>query len=763
MKLPRRALAGALMTGQAFAVFAQTEPEPVSAGALETIVVSAQKRDQSSQDVPIAISALSGESMQQAGVNNMFDIARQVPSLEVQSNNNPLHTQFRMRGIGNLGNIPNFEPAVAYYLDGAFRSRSGLGLGDLVDVNRVEVLKGPQSTLYGKNSTAGVVAVYTEEPGDKFTINSELTGGNVQGASDALTWQAKAAVSGPVSDTVSLGLSGSYFDQDFLLDNPLTNSGINEMQRYSLRGQAVYQPTDALKLRLIAGHAEIPGSKGGGEPDFFYGTTPRVLNAAFGVACPDTDPTNRIVCRNYAGEVTMESNEATLIATYEFANGFELTSLTSWDEYEMTKVLDADQLNINVLDFNDRQSGESFQQELRIASPTGGKIDWLGGVFYYDNSFERGNWDGHETFVMGAQAPLVPIAPGLAAGQPGNAGDLLSENDTEYFAVFGQATWHVTDAFSINAGARWQDESKDTVVSRSLNHATPSLISIALLPATVGADLSREADAFTWSVTPQMFFTEEVMGYMTLSHGFKSGGFNGDWGRATAAQREFKDEEVDHYEFGVKSRFAKDRVQLNAALFHSDFTNYQEAGFIALQFLVTNAEKVSTEGVEVDLTALITDSLTLELNATVAQTEFDRYTGGSCYPGRTPDNLATGSCNLTGAALSNAPELKTHAALQYELPVSFGSFYARADWSWSDEYFTNSNHDPRQVQDSFSLVDARVGVNVGGMDIALWGQNLADETYTTQTGVSNLFANDPAYQTFLAPGLSYGLTVRYRL
>jgi outer membrane receptor protein involved in Fe transport len=113
--------------------------------------------------------------------------------------------------------------------------------------------------------------------------------------------------------------------------------------------------------------------------------------------------------------------------------------------------------------------------------------------------------------------------------------------------------------------------------------------------------------------------------------------------------------------------------------------------------------------------------------------------------------------------LTNAPELKTHAALQYDAPVSFGGFYARADWSWTDKYFTNSNHDPRQVQSGFGLIDARVGVRVGALDIALWGDNLTDETYVTQSGVSNLFANDPSYQNFLAPGLSYGVTVRYKL
>ena len=199
-----------------------------------------------------------------------------------------------------------------------------------------------------------------------------------------------------------------------------------------MRGQAVFEPNDAFKLRLIAAHSEMPGSKGNNEPDMFYGTAPAAINEAFGDPCPDNDPENRRVCRNYAGEATFEASEATLIATYRFANDHELTSLTSWDEYELTQGVDADQLNISLLDFNDRQAGDAFQQELRIASPATGALQWIAGAFYYDSSFERGGWDGHSSFVLGSEAPLVPLAPGLPLGQPGDSGDLLSRNDTEY-------------------------------------------------------------------------------------------------------------------------------------------------------------------------------------------------------------------------------------------------------------------------------------------------------------------------------------------
>ena len=762
MRINRQVAVGAALTGWAAALASQELPNAPAVGTIERVVVTAQKRAQSQQDVPIAISALTADALTNAGVQDMFDVARLVPSLGVQQNLSPLHTQFRIRGVGNLGNIPYFEPAVAYFVDGAFRARSGLALGDLVDIDRIEVLRGPQSTLYGKNSSAGVVAVYTQEPGDVLSLTGEFKAGNVEGSSDAATWQAKAAISGPVSDSIRLGLSGSYFDQDFLFDNLFTGDGSNETSRHGVRGQMTAQVSDAFKLRLIVGHREIFDSKGAGDGDFFFGAVPAAINAAFGVTCPDNDPENRRVCRNFAGDATLDATEATLIGTFEFAGGYELTSLTSWDEYEMKKELDADQLNVYLFDLNDRQAGDAMQQELRIASPTGGAIDWLGGAFYYQSEFERGGRKGRDSSWWARRARFVPLVPGIPFGQPGDAGSLLSATETGYFGVFSQATWHAGDRFSVTAGGRWQTESKDTSVRHTVNHATPSIVTVALLPATVDADLSRDTDAFTWSVTPQYYFTEDVMVFVTASHGFKSGGFDGNWGRTLAAQREFKDEEVDHYEAGLKSMLLDRRLQLNLAAFYSDFTDYQEAGFVSLQFLVTNAPKVSVKGLELDLVAKPGESWTVELGATYAKAEFDDFESGACYPGRAP-NPATGGCDLTGETLANAPELKTHAALQYERSTSFGSLYARTDWTWTDEYFTNSNHDPRQVQPSFSLLDARVGVRFGQWDVSIWGENLFDEAYVMQSLVSNLFAGDPAFQAFLGLGRSYGITARVRL
>ncbi len=207
---------------------------------LDEMIVTAQKREQSLQDVPLAVSALSGAALADAGIQNMNDISRQVPVLEVQSSTSPAATNFRIRRVGNLGNIPTFEPAVGVFIDGAFRSRAVFGASELFDIERIEILRGPQSTLYGKNTTAGVIGIYTRAPTDELTGGGELSVGNVEGgAGDALSTQFKGAVSGPLTDTVRGSLSGSYAKADETMGEAIVNGGEdgNDADRYSVRGQ----------------------------------------------------------------------------------------------------------------------------------------------------------------------------------------------------------------------------------------------------------------------------------------------------------------------------------------------------------------------------------------------------------------------------------------------------------------------------------------------------------------------------------------------
>ena len=222
---------------------------------LEEMVVTAQKREQNLQDVPMAVSAVSGQAMQQAGISDIKDLARQVPSLQVQSNTSPLAMNYRIRRVGSIGNIPTFEPAVGVFQDGAFRNRPVFSAGDMFDVDRIEILRGPQSTLYGKNTTAGVVAVYSRKPSEEFSGNAELTAGNLEGASDAALYRFVGGVSGPLTDTLGGSLGLSYSTNDHVSESALSVSDedANDLERGAVRGQLQWEPTDALSVRLIGG------------------------------------------------------------------------------------------------------------------------------------------------------------------------------------------------------------------------------------------------------------------------------------------------------------------------------------------------------------------------------------------------------------------------------------------------------------------------------------------------------------------------------
>ena len=763
----------ALAVGALIAASAQAQ--------LEEVIVTAQKRVQSLQDVPMAVSALSGSDLNDAGVQTIEDLARLVPSLEVQSTTSAASANFRIRRVGNLGNIPDFEPAVGVFLDGAFRARSNFGMGELIDVDRVEVLRGPQSTLYGKNVTGGVIAIYTAPPAEQFEWRGELSAGNMEGANDAARYNFKGGISGPLTDNVggSLGISYAYHEE--LQDQAVSGADeANDLERYSVRGQLQWDPTDALTLRALLGTVQQDDNSSYSN-DYFYDPEGYVANdvlpafQAFDVSqvCSDNDPSNRTGCNRLPIRSDLDANEATLLVNYSLDNGWILDSISSYDDYKFKGTQDdVAQVMAPVLKYHDTQEGEAWQQELRLSSAGGETIDWMGGLFYYHSDFDRGDGGDraiflHDTLsaepIVGAINQAVLGAPfPVPFATPGQLAYLDAGQETDYYAVYGQLTWNFTEKFNVTAGARWQKEEKDAHILQSVNDPSPSIISLLLSPPEVSADkLDRDTDELTWSVTPQYFLSDDTMLFLTVAHGFKSGGFNTGFGTVAIDNREFDDEDIMHYEAGVKTDLLDGNLRLAASVFYTEYDDYQDAAFVGGQFTVGNAEKVELEGIELEGTALISDRLTADFAVSYANLEYDENTVGQCYPGRAPDSPTDPSaCDLSGEQPINAPEWKSHIGVTYEQPVSWGDAYARVDWSWSDEYNTSFSADPRLVQDSYSWWGARIGTRWNSFEFVLWGDNLSDEDVQTVDAVANIYAGDGSYQSFLMPPRSYGITLR---
>ena len=740
---------------------------------LEEIVVTAQKREQALQDVPMAVTAMTGATMARAGVVDMAGVANLVPSLKTIENTTPVHQSYRIRGIGSDPNTPTFEPEVGLFVDGVYLPRSGLGVNDLVDIERIEVLEGPQSTLYGKNVAAGVINVVTKAPSRTFEASLGAQVSTLEGGHDATATRISGSISGPLGDRVRARLTGVSATQQHLFENLTPNVGdANNLHRYAVRGEVEVDLSDTATLRLAAAHSEVYDTDTTNS-DLAYYPTPTntfrqlqtALGPAFGVSlCPDNDPSNRRICTTDPTHTTSRTDIVS--ATLDMKLGENtLTSITAGSAYKSKfSTNDITQLSLPIVGYHDTQEGQTFSQELRLASPGGGKFEWLIGGYYLQTEFLRGDQGKTPTFILGAAAPFIPLSPTLPAiiriGQPGDQGRLNSKASSDYYAAFGQGTWRFTDQLSVTGGLRWQTETKHGQQANSftispLNPMGVNLISASLTPTSVNASFKDEMSNFVGNLTGQYRPNADTMAYLTYSRGAKSGGFNLGFGNASIASRPFREETVDNYEAGAKLDLFDKRARIGLSAFHTVYDDYQNAGFVGLQFLVNNAEKVIVDGVTANGDFALGAGFTASAAVTYLDARYDKYTGGAChFPTFLP------ACDLSGQTLPYTPDWRTNVGLQYKAPLSWGAVYGRADWAWSSKYMTNTNLDPRNVQKAYSLVNLRLGVEFGdGFDVAIFSNNLFDETVVAQDGVTNLFGTDPAYQRFLAPPREIGVSI----
>jgi iron complex outermembrane recepter protein len=788
-------IAAALLAAPALA-----QDAPVDDGGIEEIVVTAQKREQSLQDVPMSISAVGADTLRDAGATGIAGVAALVPSLSLVANNQPLAQSYRIRGLGTDPNIPTFEPSVALFIDGVYMPRSGIGVDDLVDLQRVEVLKGPQSTLHGKNATAGVISVVSKRPSDSFEGSIEGTLSWIEGGRTPLAYRVAGSLSGPISDRIRARVTGVYYDAGASFRNLTSAEQANEMKRYAVRGQVEFDLSDSITFNVTGARSEVLDSNGT-NPDWTRGVAPEasfvldnnpLLNARFGfTACPDNNPTNRVICTTDPNRSNSSSDmvSGTLTADLGMAT---LTSITAWSQYQSELLAtDIDQVSLPLITFRDTQAGESFSQELRLVSPSGGTVEWLVGGYYLDTKFERGDRGRTAMFEVQPAAALLALSPTLppqvVQGQPGDKGFQDSRASSKYFALFGQATYKLSDLISLTGGLRWQTETKDASINNratftpnpnfpaghplaGVNILTASLVPSATIPAGVpinGPLPTIKDDNITWNVTANVTPNDDTLIYASFARGSKSGGYNIGFGSAVPALRGFGAEQVDHWELGGKFDLADRRARIALSLFRSDYTDYQNAGFVGLQYLVNNADKVRVTGMEAEGTFRLADGLTMNLGAAYIDAEFKSYTGGACWFGRAPNANpnATGaftSCDLSGSQLPLAPKWRTTGALQYEHRVSVGELYARTDLNWQSKANVNSaSLDPRHVQKAYALVNARMGVRFdNGLDLSFWASNLFNKTIVQQSGVLSLFGTTSGFQNYLGAPRQVGVTAR---
>lgn len=772
-----RSCPGATTVACSFAALASAAPTLAQEPAdLDYVTVYAQRRAALAQEVPMSLAVLTGEEMESAGVHDIGALATAIPGLDMQSSAGAVTTTLRIRRVGNLGNIPTFEPAVGLFVDGAFRSRSLLGTGDFLDVDHVEVLSGPQGALYGKNASAGVVAVYTREPGSQFLGEAEISGGAIDAPQTAGLGRVKVSLGGPLSPSLGGSLAAAYSGHEPTLMNALPGAPDgNDQARATLRGQLLWTGAENLKLRLIAGHMQQRDRQGESDVYFAPGAdSTRVATALQqleGVApCPDNVPRNRVSCFDSTNELDLEASDLTLSADYRFDNGWTLSSLSSWDRYESRRTDDdAVQMFAPLAFYRDSEQGESVQQELRLASAEAARVDWLAGIFYYRNDYQRGLGGSRPMFGPDgplAFSPLWQTQLGVPLAIPGQLGLHDSTLDSGYFSVFGQVSWPLGERLDVTGAVRWQSESKRAAINNSVTVPGASVVSVVLAPsaspdgAPVNGSVNRSTDYLTWSLTPRYRFSDELMIYLTAARSGKSGGFNTGFGNAPLSAREFDDEVIDHLEAGLRTNLPDTRIQLSAAAFQTRYHDYQDAAFVSAQFSVGNAGLVDLTGAEFEGTAEFGSGTTVKLAASLADLTYVHNTTGKCYPGRPPDGSLPGSCDLGGEHPVNAPLWVVNGTLQQQWQRDWGTLTARLDASWTDRYNTSFSADPRLVQPAHLDLGLRVGASFADRyEFILWADNLLDEKVSHLDTVLNLF-DDASYQSFMTAPRSWGLTLR---
>ena len=472
MSFRRRLAVGAslsaLMALTPVAAIAQEEPvaaeEEEAQSVLGTVTVTASKRETTLQDLPVSVSVTSAETIERAQIRDLLDLQTVAPSLVVAQTQSSANTTFVIRGFGNGANNIGIEPSVGVFIDGVFRSRSSGQIGDLANVSRVEVLRGPQSTLFGKNASAGVVSIVTKEPGSDFTGSAEVTYGNFN------QFIVKGDVAIPLTEQLSIGLDGGYNRRDGFFDIVNLDDDINDRERWNVRGQAVFRPTDDLKFRLIGDFSSID-EQCCFAGNIVAGPTVPALSAVGGAI----DPENLLSGDTFLNVVPsneIESYGVSLQGDWD-VGPLSFTSITAYRGLTADELNDVDFSSADIVNEIANQDINTFTQEVRVASNFDGPVNFLLGGYYFneDISEESQLITGNDTRLF---FELLAGGPGLFAGveaglgfapnsifSPGLLTDEAFTLDNESYSIFGTVDFEVTDRLTLTAGFNYTDDSKE--------------------------------------------------------------------------------------------------------------------------------------------------------------------------------------------------------------------------------------------------------------------------------------------------------------
>ncbi len=747
LKTPMACAMGLLMSN---GVIAQEEASANNL-SLEEVIVTAQRRSENLQDVPLSVSAITGDKIEKAGINTIADVMAYVPNLTTTETG--ISTQLFIRGVGT-GNNQGFEQSVGMYIDGIYYGRQQLIRAPFLDLESVEVLRGPQSILFGKNSIAGAMNMRTKKP------EGELEG-NVSVMYEPETNQREitAGVSVPITDNFSARIAGRWYQEDGYIENEFIGKQDepNRDER-AVRLTLAYDNTENLSFtfKVEQDTFDVQGRQIEIVADTGYAAA--LFGAAGAVIDTELDYKRQTDAEEYSDNTL---DNVTFNIEYQLGD-ITLSSTTGIVGYDFEEVCDCDYVSADILTIFLDEEYEQISQEIRLTSPGDETVDWIVGAFYQSSELDFSD----EIRLSGSS--LVASVRNTSVVR-----DYTTE--TEVYALFGQATWNASDVLRVTAGARYTSSVKDgsralTIIPTNETTLGPAILptyeaGFGIVPHSLAGN--RDDSSFTPLVNIQWNVNDDAMIYASASTGFKAGGF--DARSNTSASFEFEDEKATSYEMGLKTTLADGAAELNVAIFYTDYKDLQVSQFDGiLGFTVGNAKESTVQGVEIDGRWRLTEKLIINYAASYLDFEFKDFDDGNCYFNQVPDSQTPGLCNYDGKTARMAPKQNLNIGAEYVQPLSGNLDIAfNVDLLWVSKQNVHENADPDWVIDAYTKVNARISLEANNWGVALVGKNLLDEEVITYAGNaplsgSNGFGNQDTIYAFVERPRTIAIEASYK-
>lgn len=723
------------------------------------IIVTARKRAENIQDVSESITAISGASIETLQITQPTDLTRVAPALTFRDNPIPTSSGFVIRGIGTSTFSSTVEQSVSTVFDGVVLGQPQSAAA-FVDIQRVEVLEGPQGLLFGKNASAGLVNIVTNSPrlGElgadmSFTIGTD---GELRNS---------GMLNIPVGETLAVRLVGFRNRTDGYVNNLYRNERYNGEKNYGLRGKLLYSPTENISLLVSADYAKdtasgaIATSRKLGEntnlasyfEEYKIKPGPNNRDTVLGSPYGTYDGAPLRVYKGISGQLDIDFGE------------LSLTSITGYRKNHYILDFDADQSPLPRFDYNGGEYNyKQFSQELRLASPAGKTIEWLAGLYYFRSINNVNFWSGG--YLLAPTTLTVAVI------------------DTDFrsrsYAAFGSITWNLSDATRLRAGGRY---TRDKIYARRNAYDLEGAMdgSSAIIGSVAGDTTERGgANNFSWKLTAEQDFGANNMLYASVARGYKGPGLASSGVITPGIDPLIRPEKVWAFDLGVKTSFWDNRATFNAALFYEDFSDFQtqvyDTSTTPPSFRTTNAGGLKTKGVQGQLTIRPTDGLSFGANVAYVDASYRDLDGISC-PYAWSVSLSNG-CRLVGGRpvidvsgnrMANSPEFKFNLNANYEASISSSAdFLLSADYSWrSDEQFS-SNGDPLTIQPAYGIFNGSVGLGLdnGKWEVRAFVRNLFDKKYVNLI-TANAADTSGGYSQYFSryTDRQFGVTMRMRL